>query len=135
MKRFVISSFSKGLAVVVGLQREWLQSSWPRMGTTQWCSAIAPTSPVLLCSAWTLTWQEHRWEYASSTYLYIHWNFSCTTTPVQGGLDVSYGYTCQCKPPLDATLGSRKDKTCPSFTIKESTTSKYQVAISAFVQW
>ena len=37
------------LAVVVGLLREWLQFRSHRRGTTLWCSAIAPTSPVLLC--------------------------------------------------------------------------------------
>ena len=32
-------------------------------------------------------------------------------------------------------LEAEKTQTCPSFIIKESATSKYQVAMSAFVQW
>jgi len=55
----VIYCFLKELAVVVGLQMEWPpQFGCHRMGTSQRCSAIAPTSPVLLCSVWM--WQEHK---------------------------------------------------------------------------
>jgi len=54
----VIYCFLEELAVVLGLQMEWPpQFGYHIMGTSQWCSAIVPTSPVLLCSVWM--WQEH----------------------------------------------------------------------------